>query len=1698
MDAEHKDYAYKNEISLSIGDDSVDSTTSTPSTITPPAHPTPSPRQNINEDTKPLTKKSVEMSKPEGIDNKAFEATEKSSGKPLSSFGNGHSNGLNDSATNSANKNGQINEKKLAEAVNLELININSNNNNAKKPTATNGKHNNNNDLPVKKDGGDVEMGTNKNDSYDEYFVPVNEHRKYMSLSKPRKLHGVDRNGLSIESPEYGIVNYNEWIDNVSRGEKLYVTKDKRANPNKNRLCWILCIGLVAIVILLGILAALPNTLEGQITLSNAEYSNEYNDPNSPIYKKLIKDLEYELKNALSENGNEEFFIKIIGLKSGSVVVDYRVSWKNPNSELSAEDMSMRIQNFLQRNNQLFMSRYLVNKNTIRTARVPDRCAAEDRNECDEGCIFDAELVDFMCTCPKGFKFDDDFKECVNDYDSIYVSPPTNSEEPSEELKAEPEPSGEPKSHDHDHDHDHHHYHHHSGTDSAPEPSGEPKSEPEPTTNSNYDSTSVHQDHVHHHIHVFGSQDSEPTSEPKSEPEPTSEPKSEPEPTSEPKADDEHHHVHVLTDSKSEPEATSEPKSEPEPSSEPKSEPEPTSEPKADDDLHDHIHVHVSNDSKSEPEATSEPKSEPEPTSEPKSKPEATSEPKAEPEPTGEPKSDDDYHHVHVHVSTELKSEQEATSEPKSEPEATSEPKSEPEPTGEPKSDDDHHHVHVHVSTELKSEQEATSEPKSEPEATSEPKSEPEPTSEPKSEPEPTSEPKSDDDRHHIHVHVSTDSKSEPEATSEPKSEPEPSSEPVSEPEPTAEPKADDHHDHIHVHVSTDSKSEPEATSEPKSELEPSSEPDSDSKATITNTTNENSSVFIYNGDKKSKLLEEEQERVDESSARSKPVIEEVEDTPRPTENYFSVSRSKDLKNDVNVFDMNSTVQSSSQNNGTVYSTSTPIQLWTTENTTQAEPETHDMSPFLPIVENVNQKMNEKIYSVTENVSEVETPHNQSPFLPEIENNETLHHILNGAHGMIMSEESTEDANKTFSITVSYSNESHTDSPIIKVVPLTTTVIPVESTTAASSSSTQLPILLDVTATESSSTTTTEKTDEEVEKEEEENQNLFGEEVEVENENDEKETTSEIPIAVMNETTTSESQLTTNLSESSDSLSPIAVESSTTPVPSTTTEMLQTTSSLDSSSSTTTNSLIKSVAEFILGPNEKFQTISEPLTTTTAASEATSSTMKEDSTVETSTSLNNDDGIIDDIISRITLNDFKQFEDNNLKVLPLTTTTEANLLTSENEITEKTETTGHFLEQTTFPSTSSDSTETSATRNAKILPDNYFKNTTEEKKTQQSLADNIEDKIKLFKEGFLQKLDNGFDKLLCSDGKFKCELGNECISLFKVCDGKAQCSDHSDEWNCFNVINNTNILQVKKEDKYFKVCATSWTGDLSNKVCNKLGYSGADGWKNNRDAATNDDKYLIAKSGGLEDLEFVESCNDGLVEIECTNYECGANSTSNADSGEFASIALVVNRDSSLRCTASIISPLWAMTSADCVSKPDQEWILIAGSTELNMSKISKNSVISLIGNIVTYPESDFALLELKQVLTFTNQIYSACLNEKRVDMSKECLTTGWLITESNNAYEKYEKIVSVEHNCTAPSDDICVSHQNRLSSECFNDKGAALYCYSSYHRRWLLNGIQNKQSDCQDTTKPSIFANLSSKIMKWIQNTVGNSRMFA
>lgn len=83
METDQKDYAFRNEISLSIGDSNsgAESTAaSTPSTASPSFEPKPSPRQIASDDSKLLSgdKSSYEMS---GIDNRAFESNDKTKEK---------------------------------------------------------------------------------------------------------------------------------------------------------------------------------------------------------------------------------------------------------------------------------------------------------------------------------------------------------------------------------------------------------------------------------------------------------------------------------------------------------------------------------------------------------------------------------------------------------------------------------------------------------------------------------------------------------------------------------------------------------------------------------------------------------------------------------------------------------------------------------------------------------------------------------------------------------------------------------------------------------------------------------------------------------------------------------------------------------------------------------------------------------------------------------------------------------------------------------------------------------------------------------------------------------------------------------------------------------------------------------------------------------------------------------------------------------------------------------------------------------------------------------------------------------------------------------------------------------------------------------------------------------------------------------
>ncbi|XP_043273195.1 mucin-12-like isoform X2 [Venturia canescens] len=680
--------------------------------------------------------------------------------------GNGNNNDasfLNTSATSIQTNDGK---KEQIEAVNLELVSM--------RPYTGN-------NLQTKGQEA-CEVPT---DPYEEYFVPVNEHRKYM------------------------------------RGEKLYVTKDKRSRSSywRRAACWGCGLLILAIALIIAILAGtgvilaqeatqpletggqvssqafdeiraagsqeyvknppsspppetstfppwqtteetafetVPEALDGTMILDNLDWIDELGDPKSRVYRDVSSEIEKNLSQ-MFHPAAATAIIKVYNISDNGQVM-FRISYPPTSTpEAAQKDMEKML-----RNNGNMIGKYHLGKFNVK--RLINECQYNNL-ECSETCRFDYFKGVFACACLPGKIFDDSGKNCIDESDLSNVDmekilPESNTESVQDVVQGRsraPEGAFDPRRPD-----DWIDAHPETATESIAEPTSEPSAEPK--------------------------SEPEPTAEPKSEPEPSAEPKSEPEPTAEPKSEPE-----PAAEPKSEPEPAAEPKSEPEPTTEPKTEPEPSAEPKS--------------EPSAEPESNPEPSSEPEPTgvtesvdqasANSKPEPQPSEEPNSGAEPSAEPSSEPASHPeptlqpVLHEASTEPTSEPEPSAEPgapieaKSEAELTdhnfsAQPISEPEPTAATKAASE-------VSPEAKLESSTLDEPKSEPEPTVEPEPSAEPGTESVLSSEPNSPARSKSQLEHATV-TSTPSTSESEPSAEPKSEPEPSAEPTSEREPAAEP----------------------------------------------------------------------------------------------------------------------------------------------------------------------------------------------------------------------------------------------------------------------------------------------------------------------------------------------------------------------------------------------------------------------------------------------------------------------------------------------------------------------------------------------------------------------------------------------------------------------------------------------------------------------------------------------------------------------------------------------------------------------------------------------------------------------------------------------------------------------------------------------------------------------------------------------
>ncbi|XP_011309490.1 uncharacterized protein [Fopius arisanus] len=748
-----------------------------------------------------------------------------------------HANGNNDDASflNNSVTSVQANDgkKEQIEAVNLELVSM--------RPYATGNNHQKGQeacDLP--------------NDPYEEYFVPVNEHRKYI------------------------------------RGEKLYVTKDKRSKSSywRRLACWGFGLSVVAVALIIAILAAtgviltqeatqpldnsqqtydgvkaagskefiknppsspppetssftpwpttdetifktVPQALNGIIWLDNLEWNDQLMDPKSRVYR----DISAEIENTIRANFfSSTSVIKVYNI-SDEGEVRFRISYPPASTP---EMMQESVEKTLQENGNMIGKYHL---HRVEIESLLDECQYKNMN-CSNGCKFDYMNSVFMCACPPGSILDATGNNCIDENDLSDVGmdneqPKTTTIDDSGQGRSSDAASFfESRGHNHDHDHwmhDHDDHDHHE-IHATVEPVGEPLSSPEAVPTHNVSTE------------AFPTEASpEPSPEPESEPQPSAESTSEPEATAEPNlsAESSSNPLPSIFDTEISTEPISEPIEDKSPASDPDSQPEPVSEPSAEPNPE----VQPTSEPVVEAEPLPESKVVAEPTSEPISLNESAAKPVYEPispdESTPEPVPES----VTVvepspEVLTEATLVTESSAEPASVTEHASEPVSVSEPTAEPISEST-------SGSELIFEPEVTSEPvpSSEPttKPTSEPSSEPtsipilasEPTTEPKSEPEPTTEPTSNAEPSAEPVPKpasSVEFDSEPDSSTEPAPlpdfspepavmsnySPEPTSPPVSSTKPTLPPDS-----------STEPTSLPESFSEPTSLPESSPEPTS-------------------------------------------------------------------------------------------------------------------------------------------------------------------------------------------------------------------------------------------------------------------------------------------------------------------------------------------------------------------------------------------------------------------------------------------------------------------------------------------------------------------------------------------------------------------------------------------------------------------------------------------------------------------------------------------------------------------------------------------------------------------------------------------------------------------------------------------------------------------------------------------------------
>lgn len=288
-------------------------------------------------------------------------------------------------------------------------------------------------------------------------------------------------------------------------------------------------------------------------------------------------------------------------------------------------------------------------------------------------------------------------------------------------------------------------------------------------------------------------------------------------------------------------------------------------------------------------------------------------------------------------------------------------------------------------------------------------------------------------------------------------------------------------------------------------------------------------------------------------------------------------------------------------------------------------------------------------------------------------------------------------------------------------------------------------------------------------------------------------------------------------------------------------------------------------------------------------------------------------------------------------------------------------------------------------------------------------------------------------------------------------------------------------------------------------------------------------------------------CKDNLAQtVTCKKYNCSSihrNATNNdrqiGTPNEIESmIRLQANHTDSnnnqtklIDCFAQILSPMWLLSSFDCLSS-----LKVVKPDEIVLSLNRVHNLTNKVKRIILHPHSsiyrsmfirnfDLGLIRLDKPIIFDEKEADAiCLPNREVDIDITCFSTKFNDSESEmflvvdrnkcNEFNHFNKTVLKDNLCTIQQKD----HEDERQQTLFNiqnnnylnmsnffrtirtvnvnqssfPQGSPLICLNS-DSKWFLAGFLNYFDDRNNLEHPTVFSNVH-RMLNFITSVTGLS----